>query len=306
MNTGSGSTPSTSSVASTTSGRPKLAAMSELSERTSRYIDQVVEGLIDIYGTERRRWSSRTGAARAAQIRAVLDNEGLGDSSAQELLGLPLDAAGTPPPPSCARPFRSTSSTAEASPRRPPACTCTRTTVHYRVKKAEQIRGRPLAEGRLDVEVALLGVSLPAGAKLMLWFAAAGRDAAHHDHPGVYDITRRNARDQLTFGKGIRYCLEVTPPGLRLHPGGLGHVAQSSPQPVSLESVELEVLVERHRLLVDGIDHHGAGAELPATSDATAQGVDEQVTPELPALLGPVDGQTGEEHNRHGIGHAPP
>jgi hypothetical protein len=203
--TGSGSTPSTSSVASTTSGRPKLAAMSELSERTSRYIDQVVEGLIDIYGTERRRWSSRTGAARAAQIRAVLDNEGLGDSSAQELLGLPLDVwhqaaivwvpagtpdpgatlqagnrllndisgrtpltvladdqtmwawlssparptldgettsgtgpsgswaawrPGTPPPPSCARPFRSTSSTAEASPRRPPACTCTRTTVH--------------------------------------------------------------------------------------------------------------------------------------------------------------------------------
>ena len=29
-------------------------------------------------------------------------------------------------------------------------------TVHYRVKKAEQLRGRPLAEDRLDVEVALL------------------------------------------------------------------------------------------------------------------------------------------------------
>jgi DNA-binding PucR family transcriptional regulator len=39
-------------------------------------------------------------------------------------------------------------------------------TVHYRVKKAEQLRGRPLAEDRLDVEVALLvcdalGVGFP-------------------------------------------------------------------------------------------------------------------------------------------------
>jgi len=29
-------------------------------------------------------------------------------------------------------------------------------TVHYRVRKAEEIRGRPLGEGRLEVEVALV------------------------------------------------------------------------------------------------------------------------------------------------------
>ncbi|MDT7644868.1 MAG: hypothetical protein QOC75_1868, partial [Pseudonocardiales bacterium] len=29
-------------------------------------------------------------------------------------------------------------------------------TVHYRVRKAEEIRGRPLTDGRLDVEVALV------------------------------------------------------------------------------------------------------------------------------------------------------
>ncbi|MDQ1488386.1 MAG: hypothetical protein QOD57_1555 [Actinomycetota bacterium] len=85
-----------------------LAAMSELTERVSCYVDQVIEGLIDIYGTERRRWNSRTGAARAAQVRAVLENEGLADSSAQELLGVPLGVwhqaaivwvpAGTPDP----------------------------------------------------------------------------------------------------------------------------------------------------------------------------------------------------------------
>ena len=52
-----------------------LAAMSELSRRLNSYIDQVIEGLIQvsgIYETERRRWGSRTGAARAAQIRLVL------------------------------------------------------------------------------------------------------------------------------------------------------------------------------------------------------------------------------------------
>lgn len=67
-----------------------LAAVSELTERLSRYIDQVVEGLIDIYESERRRWSSRTGAARSAQLRAVLDNESLSEASAEELLGHPL------------------------------------------------------------------------------------------------------------------------------------------------------------------------------------------------------------------------
>ena len=67
-----------------------LAAVSELNERLSRYIDQVVEGLIDIYESERRRWSSRTGAARSAQLRTVLDNESLTEASAEELLGLPL------------------------------------------------------------------------------------------------------------------------------------------------------------------------------------------------------------------------
>lgn len=67
-----------------------LAAIGELTERTSCYVDQVIEGLIDIYQTEHRRWSSRTGAARSAQLRAVLENEGLTESSAQELLGMPL------------------------------------------------------------------------------------------------------------------------------------------------------------------------------------------------------------------------
>jgi DNA-binding PucR family transcriptional regulator len=73
-----------------TDTRQVLATISELAERTNRYIDQVIEGLIDIYQTERRRWDSRTGAARAAQLRIVLDNDHLTEDAAQELLDVPL------------------------------------------------------------------------------------------------------------------------------------------------------------------------------------------------------------------------
>jgi hypothetical protein len=68
-----------------------LAAVAELTERTNRYIDQVVEGLIDIYESERRRWDSRTGAARAAQLRVVLENDNLSTRSAQDLIEIQLD-----------------------------------------------------------------------------------------------------------------------------------------------------------------------------------------------------------------------
>ncbi|ADJ47505.1 hypothetical protein AMES_5680 [Amycolatopsis mediterranei S699] len=67
-----------------------LAAIADLSERVGNYIDLVIEGLIDIYETERRRWNSRTGAARAAQIRLVLESEGLGEDAAESLLGWSL------------------------------------------------------------------------------------------------------------------------------------------------------------------------------------------------------------------------
>jgi hypothetical protein len=36
------------------------------------------------------------------------------------------------------------------------------------------------------------------------------------------------------------------------------------------------------------------GGELPAAPNAAAQGVDEEMTPELPALFGPGDRQSGQ------------
>jgi cytochrome P450 len=55
--------------------------------------------------------------------------------------------------------------------------------------------------------VSLGGVDLPAGAKLFLWLAAAGRDPKVFVDPGRFDMRRVNARRHLAFGRGIHFCL---------------------------------------------------------------------------------------------------
>ena len=55
--------------------------------------------------------------------------------------------------------------------------------------------------------VTLAGVDLPAGARLFLWLAAAGRDEAAFDRPGQFDLHRPDAERHLAFGKGLHYCL---------------------------------------------------------------------------------------------------
>jgi hypothetical protein len=67
------------------------AAANHLVLRTDVYIDRVAESLVEIYEAERRRWDSRTDAARAAQLRIVLDNESLSSRAAQDLIGVPFD-----------------------------------------------------------------------------------------------------------------------------------------------------------------------------------------------------------------------
>jgi hypothetical protein len=54
--------------------------------------------------------------------------------------------------------------------------------------------------------VTLGGVDVPAGAKLFLWLAASGRDAAVFPEPERFDLRRANASQTLAFGKGIHYC----------------------------------------------------------------------------------------------------
>ncbi|WP_431958410.1 PucR family transcriptional regulator [Nocardia lijiangensis] len=67
-----------------------LATTSHIASMVNRYIDRVIEGLIDIYENERRRWDARTDATRAAQVRAVLEGEGLDLPSAEQMLGTSL------------------------------------------------------------------------------------------------------------------------------------------------------------------------------------------------------------------------
>jgi len=83
--------------------------------------------------------------------------------------------------------------------------------------------------------VTLAGVDLPAGSRLFLWLAAAGRDEETFARPAEFDLHRTGAENHLAFGKGLHYCLGANlgkleaqiaiaelarrHPGLRLAPG---------------------------------------------------------------------------------------
>jgi beta-dihydromenaquinone-9 omega-hydroxylase len=49
---------------------------------------------------------------------------------------------------------------------------------------------------------------IPAGAKVLLLFAAANRDPRHYENPDTFDLDR-NPSDHLAFGGGVHYCLGV-------------------------------------------------------------------------------------------------
>lgn len=51
------------------------------------------------------------------------------------------------------------------------------------------------------------GVSIPAGSKLVLVYAAANRDPAIFPEPDSFDLDRANLRDHLAFGRGIHFCI---------------------------------------------------------------------------------------------------
>jgi DNA-binding PucR family transcriptional regulator len=67
-----------------------LAVTSRIALLVNGYIDRVIEGLTEIYQTERQRWEERSDATRTAQVRAVLATEGLTTSMAEQMLGLAL------------------------------------------------------------------------------------------------------------------------------------------------------------------------------------------------------------------------
>lgn len=56
-----------------------------------------------------------------------------------------------------------------------------------------------------DTEIG--GVSIPKGANILLLLGSANRDATVFDQPDTLDIDRTNARNHLSFGYGIHFCL---------------------------------------------------------------------------------------------------
>ncbi|WP_426166968.1 cytochrome P450 [Sandarakinorhabdus sp. DWP1-3-1] len=51
------------------------------------------------------------------------------------------------------------------------------------------------------------GVTVPGGSMMMLRFAAANRDPARFENPDAFEVTRKNARSHLAFGRGIHMCV---------------------------------------------------------------------------------------------------
>ena len=57
---------------------------------------------------------------------------------------------------------------------------------------------------KCDTEVA--GVAIPKGARIAVSYAAANRDPAVFADPDRFDVTRKNAREHLAFGRGEHFC----------------------------------------------------------------------------------------------------
>ena len=55
--------------------------------------------------------------------------------------------------------------------------------------------------------VTLSGVEIPDGAKIMVSLATANRDETHFSCPHTFQGTRENARDHVSFGYGIHFCM---------------------------------------------------------------------------------------------------
>lgn len=64
-----------------------VAATSQTVAFTVEYVDRISEALIEIYRAERKLWGQRTETARAAQIRAVLHDASLDESTAEIMTG---------------------------------------------------------------------------------------------------------------------------------------------------------------------------------------------------------------------------
>jgi len=60
---------------------------------------------------------------------------------------------------------------------------------------------------RALVDVEIGGVAIPRGSNILLALGSANHDEAHFEAPETLDITRGNAREHVSFGHGLHFCL---------------------------------------------------------------------------------------------------
>ena len=60
-------------------------------------------------------------------------------------------------------------------------------------------------QAKRDIDIA--GVTIPAGAQILMLIGAANRDDAMFDRPDEFDLERAAANRYLSFGKGIHFCI---------------------------------------------------------------------------------------------------
>lgn len=75
------------------------------------------------------------------------------------------------------------------------------------IEEALRIESPVKGDFRLSrVPTTVGGVELPAGTTVMVLQAAANRDPRRFDDPTTFDAARKNARQHLSFGRGIHSC----------------------------------------------------------------------------------------------------
>lgn len=74
--------------------------------------------------------------------------------------------------------------------------------------------------GRVATEyVDIQGYPVRAGEAILLLLGGANRDPAVFEHPNIFDTTRTNAREHLSFGSGVHSCLGAALARMELHIG---------------------------------------------------------------------------------------
>jgi cytochrome P450 len=68
-------------------------------------------------------------------------------------------------------------------------------------------------------DVDIHGYPVRAGDALFLLAGGANRDPAVFEHPDIFDTTRANAREHISFGSGVHACLGATLARMELHIG---------------------------------------------------------------------------------------